>query len=302
MIRLALRVRSSEAELVLAELLELAQSGVEEIDDGEIVEYAIYGAPGELPELPQLEACIGGALVEVRSSELSDDWQERWKRFHKPVTLQGPAAGSVGVSVGGSVDGSAGGSVGGSVGGLYVRPPWEPAAGDPLLHEIVIDPGQAFGTGSHATTKLCLTLLLELASSGERGALIDVGTGSGVLAIAASKLGFRPVLACDHDPESVRAANENASVNGVEIEVLRLDLRTDPLPALPGAVVLANLLRPLLLDLASQMPAPPPQMIASGLLTDEVDEVAGAFAAAHRMRERSRRTEGEWAALWLAAR
>lgn len=281
MIRLALRVRHSEAELVLAELLELARSGVEEVDEGEIVEYAIYGAPGELPELPQLQALIGGALVEVRSSELADDWQQRWKRFHKPVSVPAP--------------------VGASVGGLHVRPPWEPAADDPSCHEIVIDPGQAFGTGSHATTKLCLEMLLEIAGSGQRAALIDVGTGSGVLAIAAAKLGFHPVFACDHDPKSVDAASKNASVNGVEVEVLRLDLRTDPLPGPAGAIVLANLLRPLLLDLAGQMQAPPAQMIASGLLAAEVDEVAGAFATAHCMRERSRREEGEWAALWLVA-
>ena len=95
----------------------------------------------------------------------------------------------------------------------------------------MIDPGQAFGTGAHATTRLCLELLLELAALEDRpGPLLDVGTGSGVLAIAAARLGFAPVLGLDHERESVAAAQENARVNGVAIEVRRFDLRTQTLP------------------------------------------------------------------------
>ncbi len=96
----------------------------------------------------------------------------------------------------------------------------------------MIDPGQAFGTGAHATTRLCLELLLELAASqpGQRQ-LLDVGTGSGVLAIAAAHWATAPVSGLDHDRESVQAAAENASVNGVSIEVRRFDLRVEPLPA-----------------------------------------------------------------------
>ena len=77
MIRLALRVRRDDAEVALAELLELAPGGVEERDLGDVVEYAVYGPPGELPALPDLEAAVGGALVEVTTSELPDDWSER---------------------------------------------------------------------------------------------------------------------------------------------------------------------------------------------------------------------------------
>ncbi|HEY3970898.1 MAG TPA: hypothetical protein VGL79_05815, partial [Solirubrobacteraceae bacterium] len=94
MIRLALRVRRSDAELVLADLLELAPSGVEEVelpasDGGEgMVEYAVYGAPGELPLLPDLQAAAGGALVEISTSEVADDWSERWKQFHQPVLIE----------------------------------------------------------------------------------------------------------------------------------------------------------------------------------------------------------------------
>ena len=87
MIRLALRVRREDAEVALAELLALAPGGVEEVDLGDRVEYAIYGAPGELPALPDLEAAAGDALVEVRTTEVADDWADRWRQFHQPVVI-----------------------------------------------------------------------------------------------------------------------------------------------------------------------------------------------------------------------
>jgi ribosomal protein L11 methyltransferase len=176
------------------------------------------------------------------------------------------------------------------------------------VEEIVIDPGQAFGTGAHATTRMCLELLLALtASTGARGPLLDVGTGSGVLAIAAARVGFAPVLGLDHDADSVQAARQNAAVNGVEIDVRRLDLRSQALPwtgrgEAPGSslVILANLLRPLLLELARTLPAAPAHLIAGGLLRTEVDEVTDAFGAALNLRELERRQSGEWASVWLA--
>jgi len=271
MIRLALRVDRAHAEIALAELLELAPGGVEEVDLGDAVEYAVYGPPGELPLLPDLEAAVGGALIEVTTSELPDDWSERWKEFHRPLVLGER---------------------------LAVRPPWEQPLGTDV--ELVIDPAQAFGTGAHATTALCLELLLSLAAAGpagsERGPLLDLGCGSGVLAIAAAKLGFAPVRAVDFDPLSVEATAANALVNDVTLDVARCDLRSDPVPAAP--TVLANLLRPLLLDYARVLAEPPRTLIASGLLVHEADEVAAAFAA-HGLRERDRRERGEWAALLL---
>jgi ribosomal protein L11 methyltransferase len=296
-IRLAVRVRRAQAELVLAELLDLAPSGVEEVDlADELIEYAVYGAPGELPTLPDLRAAVGGALVEISSSEIADDWQERWKRFHRPVLIEAPRPRDGAVL---------------SVPDLHVRPPWEPpaAGADGRMQDIVIDPGQAFGTGAHATTRLCLALLLELAAlEPTRAALLDVGTGSGLLAIAAARLGFAPVLALDHERESVDAARENAERNAAEVDVRRFDLRSQPLPLLdpgerPGGsvVVLANLLRPLLLELERKMVAAPRHLLAGGLLRDEVDEVAVAFAGRLGLRERERRERGEWAALWMVA-
>jgi ribosomal protein L11 methyltransferase len=303
-IRLALRVRREQAELVLAELLELAPAGVEEVPGEDHVEYAVYGAPGELPSLPELRAAAGGALVEVSTSETADDWDERWKRFHHAVLVSAPTVLTARVDAGR-----------GAVTAFRVRPPWEPpellgersrAPGQAATEEIVIDPGQAFGTGAHASTRLCLELLLRLAlTEPSRGALLDLGTGSGVLAIAAARLGFAPVLAVDHEPESVQAARENALVNGARIEVQRLDLRRQP-PPLPdprgawsSCVALANLLHPLLLELADRLPQAPAHLLASGLLAEQLDEVAGAFARAG-MRERERRESAGWAALWFS--
>lgn len=280
MIRLALRVRREDAEVALAELLELAPSGVEEreLEDG-IVEYAIYGPPGEIPALPDLRAAAGGALVEVVTEEIPDDWHERWKAFHRPVAVPAAARGGR---------------------GLRVRPPWEPPAGDPGLEELVIDPGQAFGTGAHDTTRLCLELLLELEPG---GACVDVGCGSGVLAIAAARLGWAPVLGLDHEAESVRATQDNAKANGVTVTARRFDLLFDgPAPGAP--TVLANLLRPLLLTVAEtgfSGGVVPDALIASGLLAHEADEVAAAFASSMGLREADRRLGGEWAALLLVA-
>ncbi len=273
MIRLAIRVARADAEIALAELLELAPAGVEEVDRGDTIEYAVYGAPGELPALPDLRAAAGAALVEVTTTEIADDWAARWRDFHKPVTIGGR---------------------------LHVRPPWaEPPAARQRLLDIVIDPNQAFGTGAHDTTRLCLEALLELGEPD--GALIDLGCGSGVLAIAAAKLGWDPVLGIDHEHEAVAAARENAERNGVQIEVRHGDLlQAGPAPA--AATVVANLLRPLLEHVAHSGFAgePPRVLIAGGLLRAEADAIAAAFAARHGLRERDRRERGEWAALTLA--
>lgn len=250
---------------MLAELLELAPSGVEEVDvAGGIVEYAVYGAPGELPEIPELRAAAGPALVEVRSEEIADDWPDRWRGFHRPLVLDGR---------------------------LTVRPPWEPPGGTAI--EIVIDPGRAFGTGAHATTRLCLELLLGLDAGGD---FLDLGCGSGVLAIAAARLGYAPVLALDNDPAAISASAENARVNGVELEVRRLDLREQPVPAARTAA--ANLIGPLLVHLAGALREPPARLIASGLLVEEAAGVAGAFGA-RGMALAEQRSDGGWSALLL---
>jgi ribosomal protein L11 methyltransferase len=116
------------------------------------------------------------------------------------------------------------------VGRLWVGPPWETPPDDAVT--IVVDPGRAFGTGAHPTTRLCLELLSGLEPAG----IADLGCGSGVLAIAAARLGFEPVIAVDVDPAAVEAATANAAANGTAFDVRELDLARDSLPETPIAV------------------------------------------------------------------
>lgn len=268
MIRLAVRCAPDQAELVLAELVVLAPNGVEEERGPGYVEYAIYGGEGELPELGDLDAAVGTGRVEVSATEVPDDWADRWRDFHKPL-LVGER--------------------------LWLRPSWEgPREG---AVDVVVDPGQAFGTGAHPTTRLCLELLLELAAAGEaHGPLTDLGTGSGVLAIAAAKLGWDPVSGYDHEPSAIEAAAANAQGNAVQLHLEQINLR-EHLPELAGTTV-ANLTAPILLAIASQLSGAPSTLVCSGLLPSELDEVSDAFAAAD-LRESDRRREGDWAALLL---
>jgi ribosomal protein L11 methyltransferase len=251
-IRLSVRVQGDDAGVVLAELLELSPAGVEEVDGDGFREYVIYGPPGELPALPALQAAAGDVLVDVSSEEIADDWDERWKQWHRPV----------------------------QVGPLRIVPPWEDG-------DIVIDPGQAFGTGGHATTRLCLELLLTLEPA---GAFADWGCGSGVLAIAAAKLGYDPVVAVDYDSLAVEATRENAAVNGVALEVAQANLREAAGPYAP--TVCANLLKPLLVQL--RLPRRPEHLIVSGLLEHEADAVSAALGPV-----RDRRDAEGWTALLL---
>jgi len=129
------------------------------------------------------EPPIGFDLIEA--DEVSEGWEDAWKDFHHGV----------------------------SIGRLWVGPPWESPPAD--LVPVVIDPGRAFGTGAHATTRLCLDFLQDT----EPTSLLDVGCGSGVLSIAAAKLGFAPIAAVDLDEVALESAQENAKANDVEIEI-----------------------------------------------------------------------------------
>jgi ribosomal protein L11 methyltransferase len=284
-IRLVVRVAREHADLVLAELAAIVRGGFEERGDGEHVEYVLYGAEGELPELGDVKAAAGGALIDVSTSVLPDDWGEDWRSFHKPVDVGDTR---LAARVAGSTR-----PEGSRSRALRVRPPWEPPLAGAL--DVVIDPGQAFGTGSHATTRLTLELLADVEP---QGALADWGCGSGVLAIAAAKLGWTPVLACDVEPESVAATREGAAFNGVQVEVTRCDVRQGG-PYAP--TVLANLVRPLLLEVAANLTAVPDRLIISGLEGDEPDEVVPAFTR-HGLRETRRRQGNNWSAIELRRR
>jgi ribosomal protein L11 methyltransferase len=201
--RVAVRVPTEDAEHLRARLLDLAPGGFEERDVDDAVELAVYVDAAGVGAL--LEALPAAAVRPVDAG-----WEDAWRRFHRPVV----------------------------VGGLWLGPPWE-AAPD-AARSIVIDPGRAFGTGGHTTTRLCVELL---ASTDRRGSMLDVGCGSGVLAIAAAKLGFEPVRALDVDPVAVETTRANASANGVRVDAFVLDAATGPLPDADVAVTNV-LLRP----------------------------------------------------------
>ena len=265
MIRLAFRAPAEAAEPLLAALLELAPAGVEQVDGKGWVEYAVYGAPGELPAFPEGETEIGGARVVVRGEELADDWSERWRQFHEPVLVGGR---------------------------VWVRPPWAGPRSGAL--DLVVDPGQAFGTGAHPTTRMSLELMLELEP---RGSFADLGCGSGVLSIAAAKLGFEPVVAVDNEPAALEATRENAAANGVTLAAVeRHNLRETPAPV--ARTVAANLMRPLLLRVAGLLGEPPDALLLSGLLEEETDEVVAAFAP---LGQRRRLTSHGWSAVLLSS-
>lgn len=264
MIRLAVRCAPEQADLVLAELMVLAPNGVEEERGPGYVEYAIYGGEGELPELGDLDAAIGGGRVEVSAAEIPDDWADRWRDFHKPLLVADR---------------------------LWLRPSWEPPREGTI--DVVVDPGQAFGTGAHPTTRLCLELMCEMGAGGE---LVDLGAGSGVLAIAAAKLGWDPIRGYDHEPAAIEAAEVNAAANNVQLHLERMNLR-EQLPDLAPTVV-ANMTAPILKAVASQITAVPQTLICSGLLPGEQDEVAAAYVEAG-LTEADRRRDGDWAALLL---
>jgi ribosomal protein L11 methyltransferase len=199
--RIALRVPDDEAEPLRARLVELSPRGFEELDvGGGTVELVVYA---DAAFADDLLAELPGATAEP----VPEGWEDAWRAFHRPAV----------------------------VAGLWLGPPWETPP-EPA-RAIVIDPGRAFGTGSHATTRLCVDLL---AGTERRGSLLDVGCGSGVLAIAAARLGFAPVLAVDVDRVAVETTRANASVNRVAIDARVADALTAPLPRADVAV--ANVL------------------------------------------------------------
>jgi ribosomal protein L11 methyltransferase len=190
-------------------------------------------------------------LEDATVEQVEAGWEDRWRQFHRPVRI-GP---------------------------LWIGPPWETAPADALA--VTIDPGRAFGTGAHATTRLCLDLLLAVAP----GSLLDVGCGSGVLAIAAAKLGFAPVLAVDDDPLAVDATRANAAANGVELEVALADVLAEPLPA--ARVAVANIALAPVEALGARLDVE--LLVAAGYLETDEPRLPG-------WRRRTRRRAAGWAA------
>ena len=204
---------------------------------------------------------------------------------------------------------------------IYTHPPWEPMpAAQPGEVVLTLDPGMAFGTGKHETTRACLQYIDELAAGG--GSFLDMGCGSGILSIAAAKLGFAPVAGFDIDEDAVNASRENAALNGVSVDYrlfalgkgavtldasieaakgvypdLALQGRANDAAAAPFApadVVVANILGPLLIAFADEIAGYAKRtLVVSGILDELYPEVLAAFAA-RGFREISHKAVGEW--------
>ena len=183
---------------------------------------------------------------------------------------------------------------------VVIVPSWRQH--EPLPDDVVItlDPGMAFGTGLHPTTRLCLALLEDLVRPGDN--VLDLGAGSGILAIAAARLGAASVTALDTDSVAVEVARANVAANGVQdvVTVGLGSLGSKPRPDAPVYnLVAANIIARVLCDLAAPLSlalAPGGLLIASGIIREREDEVAAAFSAAG-LTLRERHTEGDWVAV-----
>ena len=211
-------------------MIELFPEGFEEVPVSGGVELAAYTRAGGEERLWQVFG--PGAATNVESG-----WSEAWKAFHRPVRI-GP---------------------------LWIGPPWESPPPDALA--VVVDPGQAFGTGAHPTTQLCVEFLVDHAPVG----LADLGCGSGILAIAAAKLGYSPVTGLDLDEAAVEAARANVEANGVAVDVRLLDVLAAPLPR--ADLVLANIAREPVEQVAGRLPAG--ELVASGYLVSDEPTLEG---------------------------
>jgi ribosomal protein L11 methyltransferase len=259
-VRLGIRVRAEEAETALANLLPLLGAGAEETDLGGSVEYAIYLPEGELPPPDAIRGLGGDAVLGTITEPVPEDWERRYLAHLRRV----------------------------EVGALTIRPPWVEGAPS----DIVIDPATSFGAGTHESTRLCLRLLQDAEPGGP---LCDWGAGTGVLAIAAARLGWAPVTALELEPEALAVIEANAAANGVSVDARTADLRQDPIPWAPFAV--ANLTPALHRDVAARLEQRPERLLASGMLARYADDVAPLYAP---LRETARAVEGEWAAVVLA--
>ena len=228
--------------------------------------------------LKRIESCglkIGAGKIEIAKVK-REDWKESWKRHFHPM--------EIGES-------------------LLVKPSWSKQKPRKNQAVVILDPGLSFGTGQHPTTSFCLNEIVRTARVDARPtkakSFLDIGTGSGILAIAATKLGYRPVHAFDFDPESVRVAKENARKNRVDTKLkpTRGDVTKLPLkPARQYDLVCANLISNLLIAEKRRIVnrlKPDGTLVLAGILAVEFGEVERAFAEL-KLKLVAKRVENEW--------
>jgi ribosomal protein L11 methyltransferase len=264
------------ADACTALLFERGAAGVEEREAGLVpmpgarqpgsgrVLLVAFFEDGEAARQAAAELDVPAELAEIPDR----DWGEEWKKGLGPIT----------------------------VGRLFLRPSWVEAAPPAGAAEVVLDPGMAFGTGTHATTSLCLGAIDDFLARRPGASVLDVGTGSGLLAIAARKLGAGGVAANDNDPVAVAVAAENAGRNGAALE-----LTGAPPEAIPGVfdLVVANILANVLVELApvlARKTAPGGELVLAGVLVPQEEEVRLPFLAQGLLPLPGER-RGEWSLL-----
>lgn len=233
--------------------------------------YLVYlpQEPGWQERLALLQRLLQekGLAVSTGGQVRDEDWAENWKQFYHPLEV-GPR--------------------------LVICPSWEKFSPRPEQLVVILDPGSAFGTGYHWSTRLCLEFLEEVAP---REPMLDLGTGSGILAIAGARLGVSDILAVDNDPVAVKVAKENVAVNGVSIQVELADRA----PARGYALVTANLIASVLVEMAADLfacLAPQGLLICGGIIRERKDEVVEALSAAGLTLKDSKERE-DWVSLLL---
>jgi ribosomal protein L11 methyltransferase len=225
-------------------MITLFPQGFEEVEHGDGVELIAYTDSGG-------EERMWSAFGAARGRDVAEGWEDRWREFHRPVRA-GP---------------------------LWIGQPWQQRPDDAVA--VVIEPGRAFGTGAHPTTRLCVELLAAM----PRGSVLDLGCGSGVLSIAAAKLGFSPVVSLDKEEAAIEATLRNAAANDVVVDARCADALTEELP--PTDVTLANITLEIVAAAAPRLQSR--SLIASGYLLSDPEELAG-------YRHLERITEEGWAA------
>jgi len=272
--------QATEGRLVSVSSWEEEKTADEPCDPGAKAAFKAYlplNSGGKVVELKKELKRIGWTLTAEPFKD-DNDWTEKWKTGLKPVRVSFKGA------------------------SVLVRPSWSKAAKKPGDRVVEIDPGMAFGTGGHETTKMCLRALLRLLKDKKRkglnSSLLDVGTGTGVLAIAAMKLGVKKAVGTEIDSVALKVARSNAAANKAKITLTGL---TPSRVRGRFPIVIANILAPELKRLAPELVSKMEEggfLILSGILAPESGAVEQSFTALG-LKPFRRYRDGDWAALVL---
>jgi len=270
-------VTAEEVDETSALLFELGAEGVEERDPTTLVKNAVEGKVTLVAAFPSREeadaaiAELDAALSPRYEEVVGDAWRDAWKEHYKPYAIAE---------------------------GLVVRPPWEPYEAKPGEKVLELEPGRAFGTGLHETTRLVARAIKAHAAEVQGKLVIDVGCGSGILALSAIALGAARAVAIDNDPEAIDVTRENAERNSLtsRVEASTTDVAALDLEApLVVANIEARILIPMAADLQRRV-APGGLLLLSGILVPQKEDVRAAYPDMELLEAPSL---GEWVLLAL---